>query len=348
MQNYNNLFSYKGVPYIFPSFDGKHAPKGKDRVKVICSCCHQEKDVSYTALKNNVTSLNNFICFECKRDSKRYTVEDFPSELQLILVSGGVENKYLTAEQPVTVISFICQDCGKREILSFKYFLKRYKRYGKFLCKSCGTLFTLKKKYGEGIINVGQLPNHKEKMEKSSLLKFNLPYYTQTEEYQQRAFKKYKYKGINFDSSWELAYYIYNEDHNIPTIRLPQSIEYFLNEESHHYFPDFLVGDQLIEIKNSAMLNLDCSLKPYQKLLNRCQTEEEKQHLYDLCAAKTQCMRENNVQIISDKEIKPYLKYIKNAYGKNYLKQFKKEDDRDNSEEIDILDEDIEDINELD
>lgn len=69
------------------------------------------------------------------------------------------------------------------------------------------------------------------------------------------------------------------------------------------------------------------------------QTEEEKQYLYDLCVVKTQCMRENNVQIISDKEIKFYLDYIEKTYGKNYLIQFQTtREDQDDSEEIDILD----------
>ena len=92
------------------------------------------------------------------------------------------------------------------------------------------------------------------------------------------------------------------------------------------------------------MLNEDYSLKPYFKQLNRCETEEEKQYLYDLCAAKTQCMRENNVLILSRKEIKPYLKYIKDTYGKDYLKQFKSEEAQDNSKETDILDEYIDEI----
>ena len=196
-----------------------------------------------------------------------------------------------------------------------------------------------------GVENYTQTEEYKIKSQNTSLEKYGVPYYSQTKEFQENSIKKYLYKGMNFDSSWEVAYFIYNEDFNIPTIRSPQSIEYFLREESHHYFPDFLVGNQLIEIKSSAMLNPDYSLKPHFKHLNKCKTEEEKQYLYDLCAAKTQCMRENNVQILSRKEIKPYLKYIKDTYGKDYLKQFKKEKDQDISEEIDILDlvEDIED-----
>ena len=190
-----------------------------------------------------------------------------------------------------------------------------------------------------GVEYYSQTEEYKEKYKSTCLQKYGVPHYFQSEEFQKKVNKKYKYKGINFDSSWELAYYIFNENNNIPTIRNPQRIEYYLNEIEHYYYPDFLVEGQLIEIKSSDMLNKDFSLKPPTKKLIRCQTEEEKQYLYDLCVVKTQCMRENNVRIISDKEIKFYLDYIEKTYGKNYLIQFQTtREDQDDSEEIDILD----------
>lgn len=476
--------TYKGIKYFFLS---KDEPKERSRVKALCSDCNEEKIIYFKFFKSSVDKYGKYLCTECtsklRKDNNIFQISDFPEELQIKILSGGLEGKYLTVK-PTTEISFICQDCGVEETAVFRYFLRRYRQHNnKGLCIKCGRKNTLQERYGENVINSGQIPGHKERMEKTSiekygkpsytqteeyiektkatnlkkygvewsrqnkevvekgvqtclekygtpyyssteeckekiklsnikkygveyytqteeflektkktnlekygvefyggtkecqdkmkqtclerygvenytqteeykiksqntsLEKYGVPYYSQTKEFQENSIKKYLYKGMNFDSSWEVAYFIYNEDFNIPTIRSPQSIEYFLREESHHYFPDFLVGNQLIEIKSSAMLNPDYSLKPHFKHLNKCKTEEEKQYLYDLCAAKTQCMRENNVQILSRKEIKPYLKYIKDTYGKDYLKQFKKEKDQDISEEIDILDlvEDIED-----
>ena len=40
--------------------------------------------------------------------------------------------------------------------------------------------------------------------------------------------------------------------------------------------------------------------------------------------AKIKCMQENNIKILNYNDIKFALDYIKNNYGKNYLKQFKK------------------------
>ena len=282
---------------------------------------------------------------ECKEKIKKTSLEKY-----------GVENYAQTEE---------CKEKFKQDNLE-KYGVPFYKQTEEFKEKSKQTCL---EKYGTpyssqaeevkekarqtnleryGVSSYSQTPEFLEKTKQTCLERYGVENYAQSEDYQKTAYKKYKYKGMNFDSSWELAYHIFNEDHNIPTIRLPQSIEYFLNDKSHHYFPDFLVGNQLIEIKSPEMLNEDYSLKPLWKDLNECQTEEEKQHLYNLCAAKTQCMRENNVQILSRKEIKPYLKYIRDTYGKDYLKQFKQEDDQNTSGETDILDEEIEDIDELD
>jgi len=43
----------------------------------------------------------------------------------------------------------------------------------------------------------------------------------------------------------------------------------------------------------------------------------------ELNLEKYQCMLDNNVKILREKDIKPILEYINNNYGKNYLKQFK-------------------------
>ena len=180
---------------------------------------------------------------------------------------------------------------------------------------------TCKERYGEN--NVMKVEEFKLKNQQTCIDHYGKPFYFQTKEAQATSYKFYKYKGMNFDSSWELAFYIYHEDYGIPITRLPLQIEYFLEEESHIYNPNFEVNGQLIEIKSSVLLNEDYSLKPHIKNLNRCKTEEEKQRLYDICAVKTQCMKDNNVQIISNNEIKPYFKYIRDVYGKDYLKQFK-------------------------
>ncbi len=57
------------------------------------------------------------------------------------------------------------------------------------------------------------------------------------------------YKGIWCDSSYELAWVIYQLDHNIPFTRNTQSYEYTFNKKQYQYYPDFIQDGKIIEIK---------------------------------------------------------------------------------------------------
>ena len=57
------------------------------------------------------------------------------------------------------------------------------------------------------------------------------------------------YKGIHCDSSWELAYLVYCLEHNIDIKRCTEVRYYTLNKKKCKYFPDFVVNNQIIEIK---------------------------------------------------------------------------------------------------
>ena len=71
----------------------------------------------------------------------------------------------------------------------------------------------------------------------------------------------YKYNNIIFDSSWELAYYIWLNDNNIKFIYQPNlNIKYLdKNNKEHQYLPDFYLCDskQIIEIKGDDAFNKD-------------------------------------------------------------------------------------------
>ena len=66
------------------------------------------------------------------------------------------------------------------------------------------------------------------------------------------AYKKYKsglYHGIHCDSSWELAFVIYCEEHNIELKRNTKSLHYLFEGKKFNYYPDFIINNQLYEIK---------------------------------------------------------------------------------------------------
>ena len=177
------------------------------------------------------------------------------------------------------------------------------------------------------------------KLKQTNLNKFGKEYYSQTDEFKEnmpKAYKetvlnkygvthhmkldefktktvnngrhKYYYNNICFDSSWELAFYIYSLDNGCDIKRCSTPLIYYKNGEKHSYFPDFICDGDYKEIKGKQFINEDGQLvNPFNK---------------ELAIEKQQCMIDNNVEMLLEKDIQPILDYIKIKYGKDYLKQF--------------------------
>ena len=118
--------------------------------------------------------------------------------------------------------------------------------------------------------------------------------------------KKYLYDNIVFDSSWELAYYIWLRDHNV-TFEFHPKIQFTYTDKfgkTHKYNPDFLVGEQFVEIKGHQFLNENNELiDPFTN---------------EICKEKTECLRRNKIIILSKCE--KFIKFVKQNYGRNFIK----------------------------
>ena len=122
----------------------------------------------------------------------------------------------------------------------------------------------------------------------------------------------YEFEGIKFDSSWELALWIYAKDHNEEIEREPIKLNYYINGNKHSYIPDFLYKGNLIDIKGNHLLNSEGELIT-------CYSNKGK-----LDEAKLKCIKDNNVIIYSESDIEPMLDYCKSKYSSNsWYKQFK-------------------------
>lgn len=121
--------------------------------------------------------------------------------------------------------------------------------------------------------------------------------------------KKYTYDGIQFDSKWELAIWIYYTElgHNIS--RATQPLVYTYNNIEHNYYPDFIIDGELIEVKGPHFFENGKMINPF----DRSQDE-----LYN---AKYQCALLNNVKFITDATL--YLNYVDDKYTRDYIKLFK-------------------------
>lgn len=154
-----------------------------------------------------------------------------------------------------------------------------------------------------------QRQSFKEKREKTFLEKYGVKSLTDI----QKARRKYIYNNLNFDSSIELAYYIFLVDKKVPFEYHPNVFfEYEYKNEVHKYYPDFLVKNIFVELKGSQFLKEDGS---WRDIYNGNDDKMECKH---------QCLLQNNVKIIYDFEMTDVLDYIKSTYGKAFLNKFKR------------------------
>lgn len=241
------------------------------------------------------------------------------------------------------LITFTCRKCGKTVT---RLFLRhRIKMIETFLCRECNYEETCNKRYG--CTNVAKATSIKEKIQKTNLEKYGNvcslngkeqiikkketwkkkygvenPY--QREEvknkvkennlkkfgkecplglFNEKALEtrlrkygtlrtlsyKYTYDDLKFDSWWEVCFYIYNKDNGKTIEREPFSISYLKNNSECKYYVDFKIDNSLYEIKSKYLIS---------------RTSKE----------KIDCMKANNVILISDDEIIPYLNYVSQKY----------------------------------
>lgn len=133
----------------------------------------------------------------------------------------------------------------------------------------------------------------------------------QTHEVESKKRKKYTYDNEQFDSSWELALWIYAKDHNEEIIRSPFEIEYTYNDQIHYYHPDFLYKGEIVEIKSDRNVDSEGNLIDLFGINQ------------GLVEAKNQCMIDNHVKMMVYKDIKFAIDYVNETYGRTYLKSFK-------------------------
>jgi len=100
------------------------------------------------------------------------------------------------------------------------------------------------------------------------------------------------YKGYWCDSSWELAWVIYNLDHGIKFERNHQGFEYEFEGKKHKYYPDFILEDgTYVEIK-SVM------------------DEKNKAKIASF---------PTSIKVLQHKEIKIFIDHAIKIYGKNFI-----------------------------
>jgi len=171
-----------------------------------------------------------------------------------------------------------CQQCKKLFIPSYTYNGIYYKinRYNKYCSCEClkeyriNNFKKINKKYNLGGFKEGSVKNYKSGW----------------------------YHGIHCDSSWELAFIIYNEEHGNNIKRCKEIRHYILEDKEREYHPDFIINNKdIYEIKGIKSKNSDAKQK------------------YN-----------PDIKFLYKKDMKLYLDYVINKYGNNFINLYDKID----------------------
>jgi hypothetical protein len=152
---------------------------------------------------------------------------------------------------------------------------------------------TMQERYGSD--NIFGSEYGKQKIKETNLERYGVENPQQNHDIHVKTLKHYKYNSLNFDSSWELAVYIYCIDHNISIIRESVRFKYInSNGVESYYFPDFEIEGHIVEIKGGQFLDKNNKLKD---------------------KAKQKCIDEHNVELWIKSDVQKYIQYCEEKFG---------------------------------
>ena len=102
------------------------------------------------------------------------------------------------------------------------------------------------------------------------------------------------YRGYWCDSSWELAFVIYNLENNIEFKRNRKGFKYIYEGNEYRYYPDFIIDNEYYEIKGYIDKKNEAKISQFQDKLH----------------------------ILKKEEMKLYLDYTINKYGKDFIEKY--------------------------
>ena len=197
----------------------------------------------------------------------------------------------------------VCEVCGKPVKFSAYYL-----GYKKTCSLSCAGKSANQKGVSVKLKKHGSV-NNRKKVEETKL-----------EDRDESPKKKYVYEGMSFDSSWELAFYIMNEDAGHKVVREPLMIPYESRGITYYYIPDFSVNGSLYEMKGSQLIKDGVWVPSPESLREADDPEALKEKMRD----KQKCAEANDVEVIDHIKIKPYLLYCTAKFGSpNWASHYK-------------------------
>ncbi len=233
-----------------------------DKVIYTCKKCNIEYSCKYSHLLNREVYPNECICYNCiNKLDNHYYGHSVPEELKQYSgkdnpIPWDVFTKYKDDYTSKKWISIKCQECGEEAIVQWSKISSR--KYAKNLpiCSKCISKYTANLSEWKDTNSKAQLiaqnkPETKEKIRNSinDKIKNDIEFRRKITRYSGKL--SGYYKGVKFDSSWELSVlYYYGEKIKPCEITIP----YIQKDGSEHlYLPDFELYDNnkkhLLEVK---------------------------------------------------------------------------------------------------
>lgn len=281
-----------------------------------CKYCGKEYD-TYKSLGAHISSCKLNPNYEINKEKRKGN----KNSKEKMKISRIINNPYKFLKKEHILI---CQRCGKEYKLNLTDKEYESNKYSKFCSRSCANSRgprseEVKQKIKETLKSTCYIPPKKTYIKyckycgKEMIFEGskNFHLYCSNEckhnslslkrgGFREGSVKNYKsgwYKGIHCDSSWELAFVIYHLDHNINIERCKEKRKYILDNKELEYHPDFIVENIIYEIKGIKSKNSDAK------------------QLYN-----------PDIIFLYRNNMKKYLDYVINKYGKNFIDLYDKKD----------------------
>ena len=289
------------------------------------TCGDKKCAFSYMVLKNKENHGGVFSTADpiCREKSKKTCIEkygtEYPSQNTLIKEKTAATNlnKYGTS---VPVNSPELHDIMVENCIR-KYGVKSYSQTEEFKEKYKNTCLA---RYG--VKHAFMAPNIKNKIREKMIKTYGVNSFAKTECFKKFMTElhskkrdegyiptprsKYKYNNIYFDSSWELAYYMFNQDLGIDIKRNTSIFKYYVDCKEYGYIPDFIVNNRLVEIKGDYLWDFNNKSDSKKIFFKGERLKKE--------IAKKECAENNNVKILYKEDIKDILQYCIDKFNNKY------------------------------
>lgn len=286
-------------------------------VKPKCANCG--KTMNNRDVKNVREGYHKYCCPKCAKDSDVRKALYAGTCLDRFGVPNASSAESVKARRAATNVRRLGVDNpAKSEEIRRRIAKTNESRYGAACAlhsEECArkTAATNMERYGDS--SYSRTEEFREKTTAANRARFGVDYPNQDPAVRRGAQKRYKYRGMGFDSAPELAFYIWAEDHGVLIEHQPGvSFPYSAGGQSFVYQPDFRADGALVEIKGLQFFE---NRDPSGKMINPYDRSQD-----EVYEAKHRCMLENGVKIMTD--YSEYVEYIRSAYGKDYLKGFKR------------------------